>query len=196
MNPARGDGYGQGAREIGVLALQGGFAAHMRALAAAGLTPREVRTGRDLEGLGGLVLPGGESTAQLRLIGRGQLEGPLRAFGGSGRPILATCAGLILAARAVRPAQPTLGWLDVAVDRNAYGRQLDSFEAEDDSGQRRLIFIRAPRITAVGAGVEVLVRLHGEPVLVRQGQVWGAAYHPELGSEPDGPSLHAQVFGA
>jgi pyridoxal 5'-phosphate synthase pdxT subunit len=175
---------------IGVLALQGGFAAHLEALAAADLAVSEVRTVRDLEGLGGLILPGGESTAQLRLIGRGQLEGPLRAFAASGKPILATCAGLILAARAVHPAQPSLGWLDVSVDRNAYGRQLDSFEAEDDSGRHRLVFIRAPKITAVGAEVEIILRLGGEPVLVRQGRVWGAAYHPEL----DGSALHAEIF--
>ena len=175
---------------IGVLALQGGFDAHARALQAAGLPARLVRTAHDLDGLGGLILPGGESTAQLRLIGRGQLEGPLRSFAAAGKPILATCAGLILAARAVRPAQPSLGWLDVTVDRNAYGRQLDSFEAKDDSGARRLVFIRAPRIIAVGAGVEVLARLGGEPVLVREGRVFGAAYHPEL----DGPALHAQIF--
>jgi 5'-phosphate synthase pdxT subunit len=175
---------------IGVLALQGGFDAHVRALAGAGLASRLVRTARDLEGLDGLVLPGGESTAQLRLFGRGQLEGPLRSFAASGKPILATCAGLILAARAVRPAQPSFGWLDVTVDRNAYGRQLESFESEDDSGTRRLVFIRAPRIAAVGAGVEVLARLGGEPVLVKEGRTFGAAYHPEL----DGPALHAQIF--
>lgn len=176
---------------VGVLALQGGFHAHILALVAAGFATREVRTARDLEDIAGLVLPGGESTAQLRLIGRGQLEGPLRSFAARGKPILATCAGLILAARAVQPAQPSLGWLDVAVDRNAYGRQLDSFESDDDSGTRHLVFIRAPRISAIGADVEVVARLRGEPVLVRSGPVWGATYHPEL----DGSALHAEIFG-
>jgi 5'-phosphate synthase pdxT subunit len=176
---------------IGVLALQGGFDAHVRALGQAGLEARLVRTARDLDGLAGLVLPGGESTAQLRLLARGQLEGPLCAFAASGRPVLATCAGLILAARAVRPAQPSLGFLDVTVERNAYGRQLDSFEAEDDAGAR-LVFIRAPRIAAVGPAVAVLARHRGEPVLVRQGRSFGATYHPELA----GPELHREIFAA
>jgi len=175
---------------IGILAVQGGFDAHARALTAAGLPVRLVRTPQDFQELDGLILPGGESTAQLKLIGRGFLEGPLRELAATKRPILATCAGLILAARAVLPVQPSFGWLDVTVKRNAWGRQLDSFEAEDDGGTRRLVFIRAPRITAVGPGVEVLARLRGEPVLVRQGNVWGATYHPEL----DGPALHAEIF--
>src|SRR5262249_57836816 len=127
--------------------------------------------------LEGLVRPGGESPAQLRLIARGGLEPALRAFGASRRPVLGTCAGLILMARAVTPQQHSLGWLDVAVDRNAYGTQLDSFEAVDDAGTRRLVFIRAPAITEVGAGVEILARFRGIPVLVRQGSVCGAAYH-------------------
>jgi 5'-phosphate synthase pdxT subunit len=177
---------------IGVLALQGGFAAHAQALEAAGRAVRLVRAARDLEGLGGLVLPGGESTAQLKLVARGLLEGPLRTFVQGGRPVLATCAGLILAARAVLPDQPSFGWLDVTVQRNAYGRQLDSFEAEDDAGRRRLVFIRAPRIAAVGRGVEVLATLRGEPVLVRQGRVVGATFHPELA----GAELHAEIFPA
>lgn len=177
---------------IGVLALQGGFAAHMKALEAAELPARLVRTAAELDGLDGLVLPGGESPAQLRLIARGHLEPALQAFAATGRPVLGTCAGLILMAREVMPKQHSLGWLDVAVDRNAYGTQLDSFEAEDDSGTRRLVFIRAPAITEAGAGVEILARFRGLPVLVRQGSVWGAAYHPEL----DGPALHETVFRA
>jgi 5'-phosphate synthase pdxT subunit len=175
---------------VGVLALQGGFDAHVRALEGAGLAARLVKNAPDLDGLDGLILPGGESPAQLRLIARGRLEAPLQAFFASGKPVLGTCAGLILLAREVTPPQHVLGWLDVAVDRNAYGSQLDSFEAEDDSGRRRLVFIRAPKITQVGPGVEVVARLRGEPVLVRQGRIWGAAYHPEL----DGPTLHAEIF--
>src|SRR5215470_15499403 len=117
-------------RTIGVLALQGDFAAHARALAAAGFAARPVRAAAELDGLGGLVLPGGESTVQLRLLARHGLEAPLRAFVASGAPVLATCAGLILAAATVEgPAQPSYGFLDVAVARNAWGRQLDSFEA-------------------------------------------------------------------
>ncbi len=173
---------------IGILALQGGFAAHERALAEAGLRARLVRAPADLAGLDGLILPGGESTVMLRLLARNGLEAPLAAA--RGLPVLATCAGLILAARAVVPAQRSLGWLDVCVARNAWGRQVDSFEASDDASARRLIFIRAPRITAVGPGVEVLARYRGEPVLVRQGRVFGATFHPEL----VGAELHREVF--
>jgi pyridoxal 5'-phosphate synthase pdxT subunit len=165
---------------IGVLALQGGFDAHARALASAGFAPRLVRSAGELAGLGGLVLPGGESTAQLRLLARHGLEAPLRAFVASGAPVLATCAGLILAAATVEgPAQPSYGFLDVAVARNAWGRQLDSFEALADDGAP-LTFIRAPRILRVGAGVRVLLTFEGEPVMVRQGNVTGATFHPEL----------------
>jgi 5'-phosphate synthase pdxT subunit len=164
---------------VGVLALQGGFAPHLQALQEAGLEACEVRSKEELEGVEGMVLPGGESTAQKRLLERHGLWSALAAFGASGRPILATCAGLILAARQVRPAQTSFGWLDVAVDRNAYGRQLDSFEDLADGGEP-LVFIRAPRILSVGEGVEVLVRWRGEPVLVRGGAVVGATFHPEL----------------
>jgi 5'-phosphate synthase pdxT subunit len=165
---------------VGVLALQGGFAAHARALGDAGLEAREVRDARELRAVDGLVLPGGESTAQLRLIERHGLGGELETFVASGRPVLATCAGLILAARRVRPVQRSFGWLDVEVDRNAYGRQLDSFEDVADGEELPLVFIRAPRIAAVGGGVEVLARWRGEPVLVRAGAVTGATFHPEL----------------
>jgi 5'-phosphate synthase pdxT subunit len=178
-------------KRIGVLALQGGFDAHARALFRAGLAARRVRAAVDLDGLDGLVLPGGESTVQLKLIARLGLEGGLRELARRGRPVLATCAGLILAARAVTPDQPSFGWLDVAVDRNGWGAQVDSFEADDDAGARRLVFIRAPRIRRAGPGVEVLARYRGEPVLVRQGRVTGACFHPELVDE----KLHAEVFG-
>lgn len=157
---------------VGVLALQGGFQAHLDAVHRSGRPATEVRTREDLARVEELVLPGGESTAQHKLIELGGLREPLEHFVRSGKPVLATCAGLILCAR--------YGWLDVTVRRNAYGRQVDSFEAVDDSGARRLIFIRAPRIERVGARVEVLATLGGEPVLVRQGNVTGACYHPEL----------------
>jgi pyridoxal 5'-phosphate synthase pdxT subunit len=168
-------------RRIGVLALQGAFDAHARALERLGHETRRVRAPRDLEGLDGLVLPGGESTVQLRLLERFGLRDAVDAFVASGAPVLATCAGLILAAREVtNPAQPSFGWLDVSVARNAWGRQVESFEAVDDSGQLPLVLIRAPRITRVGEGVEVLATLRGEPVLVRQANVTGATFHPEL----------------
>jgi pyridoxal 5'-phosphate synthase pdxT subunit len=127
----------------------------------------------------------------LRLLERESLAGALAVFVASGRPVLATCAGLILAAREVRrPAQRSFGWLDVTVERNSWGRQLDSFEAASDDGLP-LVFIRAPRIVQVGRHVEVVTCLDDEPVLVRQGNVWGATFHPEL---TPSTVIHAQVF--
>ncbi len=181
-------------RTVGVLALQGGFAPHAEALVRAGCAAREVRSVGALEGLDGLVLPGGESSVMNLLLEAEGLGPAIVAFARSGQPVLATCAGLILIAREVQqPAQPSLGLLDVVVARNAWGRQLASFEARDDSAERHLVFIRAPRIRAVGPGVEVLARLEGEPVLVRQGAVVGATFHPEL--DPSS-TLHAALFAA
>ena len=176
---------------VGVLALQGGFAAHARAFAALGHEVSEVRDAAALARVDALVLPGGESTAQLRLIDRGGLAAPLDAFVREGKHVFATCAGLILAARRVtHPEQRSFGWLDVEVERNAWGRQLDSFEAIADDGQTRIVAIRAPRIVAMGANVEPVVTLAGEPMLVKQGNVAGATFHPEL------PSDVAQVTAA
>jgi 5'-phosphate synthase pdxT subunit len=190
------------ARVVGVLALQGGFARHQQALVEAGLTTRLVRSAADLGGLWGLVLPGGESTTQLQLVARHGLEEPLRDFVRSGAPVLATCAGLILAAAAVEgPAQASYAFLDVAVARNGWGRQVDSFEAIADDGLTPLVFVRAPRITRVGPGVRVLATLNQEPVMVRQGNVVGTTFHPELTelalSPPGGArSLHHAVFAS
>jgi 5'-phosphate synthase pdxT subunit len=168
-------------KRVGVLALQGAYAAHARPLSELGLEAFEVRTPADLDEADGLVLPGGESSVHLALIERFGLETPLVAFAKSGRPILGVCAGLILAARVVSsPAQRSFGFVDVAVTRNAYGRQLDSFEALSDEGALPLVFIRAPRITEVGHGVTVLATLRGEPVLARQAHVTVASFHPEL----------------
>lgn len=186
---------------IGVLALQGGFGAHARALAGLGRRAIEVRTKEDLERVDGLVLPGGESTAQLRLIDRHGLARALEDFAVSGRPILATCAGLILAAgRVICPEQPSFRWLDVTVARNGWGRQVDSFEAAADrtsiltAGESPLplVFIRAPRIVRVERNAEVLATLDGEPILIRQGNVTGATFHPELTSDP---RVHRAMFG-
>ncbi|HVE85189.1 MAG TPA: pyridoxal 5'-phosphate synthase glutaminase subunit PdxT [Myxococcales bacterium] len=174
---------------IGVLALQGGVAPHLATLKAIGLSAAPVRTAEELLRVDGLVLPGGESGAQLRLLSRHGLEGPLRALVASGKPVLATCAGLILLARKVsRPEQWSLGVLDVDVERNAYGRQLESFEATANG--MRMVLIRAPRIVRAGA-VEVLARLDGEPVLVRQRNVFGATFHPELAGET---AVHRMAF--
>jgi len=176
---------------VGVLALQGGFAAHARMLARVGATPALVRKPADLAGLDALVLPGGESTAMLHGLARHDLEAPVRAFVAAGRPVLATCAGTILLAHAVtNPAQRAFDLLDVDVERNAYGTQLDSFAATvdadgDSDGFRglRAIFIRAPRMIRVGRGVEVLARVGGDPVFVRSGPLWAATFHPELGED-------------
>jgi 5'-phosphate synthase pdxT subunit len=179
---------------IGVLALQGGFAAHAEALSALGHDAVLVRTAMDLDACAGLVLPGGESTVHLRLLAREGLEAPLAAFVASGRPVLATCAGLVLAAaRVLDPEQRSFAFLDVTVRRNAWGRQLASFEATDDTGTLPVVAIRAPRITRVGPSVRVLATLQGEPILVREGNVTGATFHPELTKNL---TVHASVFGA
>lgn len=173
---------------VGVLAAQGDFAAHARALGRAGAAAALVRKPADLDGLDALVLPGGESTAMLHALARDGLEGPLADFVRSDRPVLATCAGTILLARGVtHPAQRSLGTLDVDVERNAYGTQVDSFMAPLDAGSAfpglHAIFIRAPRIVRVGPGVEVLARVHGDAVLVRSRRIWAATFHPELGDD-------------
>jgi 5'-phosphate synthase pdxT subunit len=190
-----------GRKPIGVLALQGGYEAHERMLVGLGHTTRRVRTPADLDGLGGLVLPGGESSTMLKLLGFAGLTGPLDEVVRAGLPVLATCAGLILSAtRVTGPEQPSFGWLDVDVARNAWGRQVHSFEAKADLDAGSpdgvpfsLVFIRAPRMLRVGSGVEVIARVDGEPIAVRQGAVTGASFHPEL---TDDDRLHALIFGA
>ncbi len=169
---------------IGVLALQGDFEAHARALEEGNATARELRTAEDLEGLDGLVLPGGESTTIGLGIEREGLAEPLRDLITSGRPVLATCAGLIMLDR------EHLGLLDVTARRNAFGRQLHSFEADLDLeglGPLRAVFIRAPWVEEHGPEVEVLAELGGHPVAVRQGNILAVAFHPEL---TDDRSLH------
>jgi len=181
---------------VGVLAIQGDFGRHLEALTRAGLESREIRRPEELASVSGLILPGGESTTYLRFFEResGWRES-LREFVRSGKPVLATCAGLILlAAKVENPPQPSLGVLDVDVVRNAYGRQVDSFvgTATDASGGSvEAVFIRAPKIARVGAGVEVVASDRGDPVLVREGNVFGATFHPELSEDS---SLHRRVF--
>jgi len=172
---------------VGVLALQGDFAAHGRVLHGLGAEVRAVRRRADLDGLRGLVLPGGESTALLRLMGGEDWFESLRALHAAGAALLGTCAGAILLARAVDPPQASLGLLDVAISRNAYGRQADSFETDLEAPAfapgMRGVFIRAPRVRDVGPGVEVLARFAGAPVLVRQGRVLAATFHPEIAGD-------------
>ena len=162
--------------KIGVLALQGDFAAHAAAMPGA----VEVRTAREIEPLDVLVLPGGESTTLLKLLEGSGIEEAVRALAARGGAVFGTCAGaILLAKRVTHPEQPSWGLLDVDIERNGYGRQVDSFEATLDPDYPG-IFIRAPRIRRVGPGVKVLARLHGEPVLVREGRVFAATFHPEL----------------
>jgi 5'-phosphate synthase pdxT subunit len=170
---------------IGVLALQGDFSAHRAAFGKLGVEAREVRRVSQLRDLRGLVIPGGESTTLLNLMRDEPWFESLRAFESSGGALLGTCAGAILLAREVLdPAQPCLGMLDATVRRNAWGRQVDSFETwlEVEGWERPLeaVFIRAPKFVRLGSGVEVLASLDGEPVLVRQGRVMAATFHPEL----------------
>jgi 5'-phosphate synthase pdxT subunit len=170
--------------KIGVLAVQGNFREHVAMLRRLGVEAVEVRLPEQLEGLDGLVIPGGESTAIGRLIRLYGLEAAIERFR---RPILGTCAGMILLAREAVdgvPGQPLLGLADIVVRRNGYGRQVRSFEADldlaGDERQLRGVFIRAPRVVEAGPGVEVLAELDGEPVLLRDGRVLVAAFHPEL----------------
>ena len=171
---------------VGVLALQGDVREHLTALRAAGTEPVEVRGVLDLAGLDGIVLPGGESTTMGRLLAVFELLEPLRRALTAGLPAYGTCAGMVLLADQVRdgrPGQPTLGGLDVVVRRNAFGRQVDSFEAQlelDGVGQVHGVFIRAPWVEQVGAGVEVLARVGEHPVAVRQGHLLATSFHPEL----------------
>ncbi len=186
MPSAAGEPRGAAAprARVGVLSLQGDFERHARSIEALGVEPVRVTLPGDLEGVAALVLPGGESTTMLRLLETTGLRAPLEAFART-HPVLGTCAGLILLGEGSEglPA-PTLGLLDVAVERNAYGRQIDSFSAEVEAptlGEPFLgVFIRAPRIRRVGPGVTVIATRDGEPVGVRRGSVAGLCFHPEL----------------
>ena len=180
---------------IGVLALQGDFALHVKALARCGVDAVEVRKPEELDGLDGLIIPGGESTTLLKLMDEWRFVPALEKFHAAGKPIFGTCAGLILLAHDVEsPKQASLGFIDVGVERNAYGRQRESFatggEAVLDDTPRPLemVFIRAPRIRRVGSDVETLASHRGEPVMARQGTILVAAFHPELTTDP---SVHS-----
>ena len=179
-------------KPIGVLALQGDFAAHGRMLDRIGCPWVEVRKPSQLSQIDGLIIPGGESTTLLKLMATNKMEPAIREFHAAGKPIFGTCAGIILLATEVtHPAQRCLGLIDVTVERNSYGRQIDSFEAQGEynpngHGSRPLemVFIRAPRIVRVGPGVQVFGRHEREPVLVRSERVLGATFHPEMTSDP------------
>lgn len=169
---------------VGIVALQGGFGLHAQACRRLGYEVREVRDSDDLSGLSALILPGGESTTQGMLLERRGLVEPLKRALGSGLPVLGTCAGAILLATDIEGSdQLRLGLLDVTVRRNAYGSQIDSFDTPLDVvglGRVPAVFIRAPQIVRVGPRVEVLSSYQGLPVLVRQGNLLAATFHPEL----------------
>jgi 5'-phosphate synthase pdxT subunit len=172
---------------IGVLAIQGDYAAHAEALTASGAEPIEIRKPGALAGIDALILPGGESTTMLHFLAKHGFFESLQKFCGT-HPVFGTCAGAILLAREVlNPAQRSLGLLDAVVERNAYGRQIDSAivtaETTLAGGPLEMVFIRAPRIVATGAGVQVLAERDGFPVLVRQGRVMAATFHPELSAD-------------
>lgn len=170
--------------KLGVLAVQGSVREHLLSLARLGVEGVPVRRAEDLAGLSGIVFPGGESTAQWRLISRTGLVEPLHRELAGGLPVFGTCAGLILLAKDITNwPERYFGVLDVAVERNATGRQVDSFEATvsvDGLGEVPAVFIRAPAIQRLGPNVHVLARYQNSPVLVRQGPVLGATFHPEL----------------
>jgi 5'-phosphate synthase pdxT subunit len=180
-------------KKVGVLALQGDFAAHEAALKRAGAEPVEVREADQLNAIDGLIIPGGESTTMLKLLRYEGLFEPLAEFGRR-KPIFGTCAGAILLAREVsNPAQESLGLMDLSIERNAYGRQVDSrvaeiepapgFAAKGDPDKLEGVFIRAPIIRRAGPGVKVLASYAGDPVLVEEGRHLAATFHPELTSD-------------
>ena len=179
---------------IGVLALQGDFAMHARALEKCGAEAVEIRKPEQLDDIDGLIMPGGESTTLLKLMDAWGFVPALEKFHAGGKPIFGTCAGLILTARDVtNPPQFSLGLIDVGVERNAYGRQRESFETHGTATLEgrpvpiEMVFIRAPRIRRVGPGVETLAHHQDEPVMARQGSVLVATFHPEL---TDDPTVH------
>jgi 5'-phosphate synthase pdxT subunit len=176
---------------VGVLALQGDFEAHERMLARLGAEAREVRVPAQLDGLDALILPGGESTVMTLGVARESLREPLRELAATGTPILGTCAGLIMLDR------DHLDILDVLARRNAFGRQLHSFESDFEvegiaGGALRALFIRAPWITELGPAVSVLAEVDGHPVAVREGNVVAISFHPELSGEP---RIHELLLG-
>jgi len=180
-------------RAVGVLALQGGFEAHEKLLLALGVEPREVRVADDLEGLDALIIPGGESTTMTLGIEREGLAEPLKAFASKGAPVLGTCAGMIMLDR------DHLGVLDIKTERNAFGRQVRSFETEldlDGIGPLHAVFIRAPWVREHGDQVEILARVDGHPVAVRQRNVIAVAFHPELAGETRLHELLLSMNGA
>ena len=173
--------------KAGVLALQGDFREHARVFAEAGATPVEVRLPADLDGVDCLAIPGGESTTIGKLARAYELVEPIRERARAGMPILGTCAGMIVLAREVAGGEPLFGLMDISVRRNAYGRQVDSFEADLEvrgiEHRVRGVFIRAPWIERIGDGVDVLAEFEDRPVVLEQGNLLATSFHPELVDE-------------
>ena len=188
-------GEGLGSKIVGILALQGGFEAHAKMVRRLGAQAREVRVPADLEGLDALIIPGGESTVMTLGIEREGLAEPLRALVRAGTPVLGTCAGMIMLDR------EHLGLLDLSTRRNAFGRQIRSFETDVDlagvgGGPMHAVFIRAPWVAEHGAGVEVLGWVEDHPVAVRQGNMLAVSFHPELAADPRLHELLLQINGS
>ena len=183
-----------------MLALQGDFEAHARVLRGLGARSPAVRQAGQLEALDALVIPGGESTTLIKLMDAFDFWGPLDAFIASGRPVFGTCAGaILLASEVLNPRQRSLGAMDISVERNSYGRQRDSFEGAGrfragagGETEIEMVFIRAPRITRLGAGVEPLAECLGDTVVARQGSLLAATFHPELSA---GAHVHRYFLG-
>lgn len=175
--------------EVGVLALQGAFREHRLVLERMGIKSREVKKAEHLEGIGGLIIPGGESTTIGKLLVDFGIQEPLLKLIAEGMPVFGTCAGMIVMAKEiVGSQQPRLGVMDIVVRRNAFGRQVDSFETDlevkgIEGGPVRAVFIRAPYIEAAGEGVEILAEFAGKAVMARQGNCLATAFHPELTSD-------------
>ena len=185
---------------IGVLALQGDYEAHARAFTSRGARTVLVRKADELAGLDGLVMPGGESTTMLKFLEKDGFFEALGKFAAT-KPVFATCAGcILLASEVLHPEQRSLGALDATVERNAYGRQIDStiltLATELPGGPLEMVFIRSPRITRVGEGVEVLARRNGFPTLVRQGTLLAATFHPEMTADTRVQQLFLEMVRA
>jgi 5'-phosphate synthase pdxT subunit len=181
--------------KAGVLALQGDFREHAAMFAVCGATPVLVRTAEELSSVECLAIPGGESTTIAKLARRHGLVDPIRRRAAEGMPVIGTCAGMIVMARTVQDGEPLLALIDMAVRRNAYGRQVDSFESDievNGIGPVRGVFIRAPVVEQVGPDVEVLAELGGRPIVVRQGNLMAAAFHPEIAGDS---RLHRRLLG-
>ncbi len=182
--------------KAGVLALQGDFREHLRVFEALGVPAREVRTPTDLAEVDLLAIPGGESTTISKLARSAGLVEPIRERASAGMPMLGTCAGMIVMARRVEGGEPLFGLMDITVRRNAYGRQVDSFETdlavEGIDHSVHAVFIRAPMVDEIGPGVRVLAEHEGHPVVLEQGDLVVASFHPELIGET---RLHAYVLG-